>query len=97
VENAENSQEDSRPAVATMTVTTARQMGGVADGESGESRRTAGIFGETRAVGGTMASRETGAENSEENNWLPKNSISNRFLHGPAIRVDAHAPSRTDS
>jgi hypothetical protein len=45
VENVENSQEDSRATVATMTVTTAPQTGGVANGEGGESRKTAEPFG----------------------------------------------------
>lgn len=60
MENVENSQEDSRPAVATMTVTTAPQMGEVANGEGGESRKAVETFGKTRAAGGPMVSRETG-------------------------------------
>ena len=64
MENGENSQEDSRPAVATMTVTTGPQMGEVANGEGGESRKTVETFGETRAAGGPMASRGIGQGNS---------------------------------
>ena len=64
MENVENSQEDSRPTVATMTVTTAPQIDGVANGEGGESRKTAETLGETRAAGGPMASRGTGQGNS---------------------------------
>lgn len=64
MENVENSQEDSRATVATMTVTTAPQTGGLANGEGGESRKTVETFGETRAAGGSMASRGTGQENS---------------------------------
>ena len=60
MENAENSQEDSRPTVATMTVTTAPQMGGAANGEGGESRKTVETFGETLAADGPMASRGIG-------------------------------------